>query len=399
LLWSAETVSQVGTMISRLALPLLAVTALGATPWEMGLLTAATTAAFLLVGLPAGALVDRVRRRPVMIAADLARFVLFGCVPLAWWWGVLGFPQLLVVALLGGVATVFFDVAYQSVLPSVVGREGLVEGNSKLESSRAAAEAGGPALAGGLVQVAGAATAVAVDAISFLVSALALSRMRGNEQKPPPSDRSLRAEIAEGLGYVLRHPLLRPITACTGTANLFNGAFLAVEVLYLVGVLALEPGLIGVLLAVGLVGGLVGAVTGGWWMRRFGHGRVVTWSLVVTGPPTLLMTIGSPVWFAVGMFVMSYGAVVYNVAQVSFRQSICPNRLLGRMNASIRFLVWGTLPLGGLLGGALGELIGVWPTLVVAVLGVMAAPLWVLTSPLRSLRDLPTTDLPADTPA
>jgi MFS family permease len=395
LLWSAETVSEVGTMVTRLALPLLAATVLGATPWEMGLLAAATTAAFLLVGLPAGALLDRVRRRPVMIAADLVRFVLFGWIPLAWWLGVLTFWQVLLVALLGGVATVFFDVGYQSILPSVVGRDGLVEGNSKLESTRAGAEAAGPALGGLLVQLAGAANAVLLDAVSYLVSAVALAGMRVRETVAERTGRSLRAEMAEGLRYVLRHPLLRPITACTGTANLFSGVSLAVEVLYLTRVLELSAAAIGVVMAVGMVGGVLGAVTGGWWIRRAGQARMVVWAMLVTGPPMLLVLVPGPVWFAIGIFAMSYGTVIYNVAQVSFRQSVCPDRLLGRMNASIRFLVWGTIPLGGLLGGALGGSIGIWPTLLVSVLGTIAAPLWLVASPLRRLRDLPA-DAPDD---
>jgi hypothetical protein len=276
----------------------------------------------------------------------------------------------------------------------VVGRAGLVEGNAKLESTRAGAEAAGPALGGGLVQLVGAANAVLLDAVSFLVSAAALSRMRSAEVVAEPSGRSLRSEIAEGLRYVLGHPLLRPITACTATANLFNGAFLAVEVLYLTRVLELSAGVIGVVLAVGMTGGILGALTGAWWIRRFGQGRVVLWSLLAAGPPSLLAVLGDPVWFAAGTFALAHGAVVYNVAQVSFRQAVCPGRLLGRMNASIRFLVWGTLPLGGLLGGALGELLGVRPTLVVALVGMMTAPLWLVASPLRALRDMPA-DVPA----
>ncbi|MCO1659507.1 MFS transporter [Pseudonocardia humida] len=391
-LWAGETVSHVGTMVGQLAVPLLAATALGATPWEMGLLTAASTAAFLLVGLHAGALLDRVRRRPVMIAADLVRFALFGSVPLAWWLGLLSFGQLLVVSLLAGVATVFFDVAYQSVLPSVVGREGLVEGNTKLESTRAAAAAAGPAMGGGLVQLVGAAGAVLLDAVSFLVSAAALARMRGREEVPERSGRSLRAEIGEGLRYVLGHRLLRAITACTGTANLFAATLMSVQVLYLAIELELPAAAVGLVLSAAGVAGAAGAVTAGWWIRRFGQGRVVVGALLVTGPFLLLVTTGSPVWFAVGLAAESYGAVLYNVAQVSFRQSICPDRLLGRMNASIRFLVWGTIPLGGLLGGALGELLGLRATLLVAAVGTMLAPLWLLLSPLRRLRDLPTAD-------
>ena len=394
LLWSGETVSQLGTMVSHLALPLLAATALGASPWEMGLLVAAERAAFLLVGLPAGALLDRVRRRPVMIAADLVRFLLFASIPVTWWFGALTFAQLVAVALLAGIATVFFDVGYQSVLPSVVGRAGLVEGNAKLESTRAASETAGPALGGGLVQLVGAANAVLLDALSYLVSAAFLVRMRTPE--PPPARdpaRSLRGDMAEGLRYVLGHPLLRPIALCTGTANLFSGVLHAVAVLFLARDLSQPAGVIGLVLGAGSAGGVLAALTAGQWIRRLGQGRTLVTAPLVTAPITLalpLTTAGAGLaWFAAGWFAVAYGGVVYNVAQVSFRQSVCPDRLLGRMNASIRFLVWGTIPIGGLLGGALGELFGLRATLLVTGVGFVLAPLWVLLSPLRRMRDLP----------
>jgi MFS family permease len=394
LLWAGETVSQVGTMVSHLALPLLAATSLGATAWEMGLLVAAERGAFLLVGLPAGVLLDRVRRRPVMITADLVRFALFASIPLAWALDVLTFAQLLVVALLAGVATVFFDVGYQSVLPAVVGRAGLVEGNVKLESTRAAAETAGPALGGGLVQLVGAAAAVLLDAVTYLVSAAFLLRMRTREAVPTRDpDRSLRADMAQGLRYVLGHPLLRPITLCTGTANLFSGVLAAVSVLFLAREVGQPPAVIGLVLAAGSAGGVLGALTAGRWIRGLGQGRTVVTALLVTGPVALALPLTTPgaglAWFALGMAAVAYGGVVYNVAQVSFRQSVCPDRLLGRMNASIRFLVWGTIPLGGLLGGALGELIGLRATLLVTAVGMALSPVWVLASPLRRLRDLP----------
>jgi MFS family permease len=394
LLWAGETVSQVGIMVSHLALPLLAATTLGATPWEMGLLVAAERGAFLLIGLPAGVLLDRVRRRPVMIGANIARFLLIGSIPPAWALGVLTFGQLLVVALLAGIATVFFDVAYQSVLPAVVGRAGLVEGNAKLESTRAGAEAAGPALAGGLVQVAGAAVAVLLDAVGYLVSAAFLAGMRTRETVAARDPgRSMRAEMAEGLRYVLGHPLLRPIVCCTGTANLFMGVLSAVSVLFLARELGQAPGVIGLVMAAGSAAGVVGAVTAGSWIRRLGQGRTLVVALLVTGPVALALPLTTPgaglTWFALGMASVMYGGVVYNVAQVSFRQSVCPDRLLGRMNASIRFLVWGTIPIGGLLGGALGELVGLRATLLVTAIGLLLCPGWVLASPLRHLRDLP----------
>ena len=395
LLWSGETVSHFGTAVSAIALPLVAVTTLAVTPFQMGLLTAAETAAFLLVGLPAGAWLDRLRRRPVMLAADVARGVLLASIPLAWWAGVLTFGQMLVVALLTGLATVFFDVAYQSYLPSLVGRDVLIEGNSKLESTRSLSHIAGPAIGGGLVQLLGATTAVLVDAVSYLVSAAALAGVRTAEPQPAPTEHQrLRSQIAEGLRFVLRHPLLRPITACTGTFNFFNGIQAAVIVLFLARELGLSPGTIGLLFTAGGIGGLLGAITSAWCARRFGQARIIWLSTLVTAPFGLLIPLAQPDWRIVLIFVadviIGYGVVVYNVAQVSFRQAICPDRLLGRMNASIRFLVWGTLPLGSLVGGVLGEWLGVRGALWVAMGGQVLGVLWVLLSPLRTMRDLPT---------
>jgi len=395
LLWGGETVSHFGTAVSAIALPLVAVTTLAVTPFQMGLLTSAETAAFLLVGLPAGAWLDRMRRRPVMLAADVVRAVLLASIPLAWWAGLLSFGQLLVVALLTGLATVFFDVAYQSYLPSLVGREVLIEGNSKLESTRSLANVTGPAIGGGLVQLLGATTAVLVDAVSYLVSAAALAGVRTAEPQPAPAAQgsNLRTQIAEGLQYVLRHPLLRPITGCTGTFNFFSGIQTAVIVLFLARELGLSPGTIGLLFTAGGIGGLLGAVTSAWCARRFGQARVIWLSTLVTTPFGLLIPLAQADWrialIYIGEVGIGYGVVVYNVAQVSFRQAICPDRLLGRMNASIRFLVWGTLPLGGLVGGVLGEWLGVRGALWVAMGGQLVAVLWVLASPLRTIRDLP----------
>jgi MFS family permease len=394
LLWGGETISHFGTAVSNIALPLIAVTTLAVTPFEMGVLTAAETLAFLLVGLPAGAWLDRMRRRPVMLAADLVRAALLASIPLAWWAGVLTLGQLLVVALLGGVATVFFDVAYQSYLPSLVGRELLMEGNSKLESTRSLAQVTGPAIGGGLVQLLSATTAVLVDAFSYLVSAAALASVRTPEPDPAPAEHpKLRSQIAEGLGFVLKHRLLRAITGCTGTFNFFNGIQNAVIILFVARTLGLSPGVIGVLFAAGGIGGLLGAMTSAWWSRRVGQARIIWLSVVVTAPFGLLLPIAQPDWrlalIFVGEVMIGYGVVLYNVAQVSFRQAICPDRLLGRMNASIRFLVWGTLPLGGLIGGVLGEWLGIRGALWVGMLGQCLAVLWVLLSPLRGMRDLP----------
>ena len=389
LLWAGDTISQFGSTIGRTVLPLLAVGALAATPFEMGVLSAAGTAAFLLIGLPAGVWVDRMSRRPVMLVADFARAALLLSIPVAWWLGVLTLTHLVVVALLVGAATVMFDIAYQSYLPALVGRERLVEGNSKLEASRAVAEVSGPALAGGVAQAVGAAVGVLATGVGYLASAFFLVRIRTEEVRPEaPEKPGLRHEIAEGLRFVFGHPSLRAIVGCTATANFFGGISMAVLVLFLVREIGLSEVLVGVVLTAGGVGGVLGALTMGRWTARFGQTTVIWLSVLVTTPFGLLIPLGAADWRIVfpivGDAVVAYGVIVYNVAQVSYRQSICPDHLLGRMNASIRFVVWGALPLGGLVGGALGGGIGVTPTLWVAMAGQCLAALWVVLSPLRN---------------
>ncbi|QFZ17486.1 MFS transporter [Saccharothrix syringae] len=389
LLWVGDTVSQFGATIGRTVLPLLAAGALAATPFEMGVLSAAGSAAFLLIGLPAGVWVDRLSRRPVMLVADFTRAALLLSVPVAWWLGALTLAQLVVVALLVGAATVMFDVAYQSYLPALVGRDQLVEGNSKLETSRAVAEVSGPAAAGGVAQALGAANGVLATGVGYLVSALFLLRIRTPEPRPePPARPGLVHEIGEGLRFVFGHPSLRAIVGCTGTANFFGGIGAAVTVLFLVRELGLSEGVVGLLFSTAGVGGVLGALTTGWWNRRFGQTRTIWLSALVTFPFGLLVPFGAADWRLVlvvlGEIGVAYGVIVYNVSQVSYRQSICPDHLLGRMNASIRFVVWGALPLGGLVGGALGEGIGIRSTLWVAMAGQAAALLWVVLSPLRT---------------
>lgn len=394
LLWGGETVSELGSQVSELALPLVAVLTLRASTFQVGLLTAAGTAAFLLMGLPAGAWVDRVRRRPVMIAADLGRAVALGSVPVAAALGVLRLPQLYAVTLLAGTLTVFFDVAYQSYLPALVGRQRLVEGNAKLAGSQEAARVAGPSLSGGLVQAVGGPVAIVADAVSFLASAGALARINLVEAAPERQEsRRLHREIGEGLRFVLGHPILRAIAGTTATSNFFSAVFAAVAVVFLVRGLHQAPGVIGLLFAAGSVGGVTGAVLASGLARRLGGSRSILAGAAVSGLGLLLVPLTRPgpglVLFAVGVFVVSFGGVVYNVNQVSFRQGLCPAHLLGRMNATMRFLVWGTLPLGGVAGGALGATIGLRPTLWVAAGGSILACAWVLASPLSTMRDLP----------
>lgn len=393
-LFVADTISQVGTQVTHIALPLVAILALDATPLEVGVLAACETAAFLLVGLPAGAWVDRMRRHSVLIFGDVARAVLLGSVPLAWWAGTLTMPQLYTVGLLLGVFTVFFDVAYQSYLPHLVGRENLVEGNAKLEAVRGVSHVAGPTAGGLLVQWLTAPVAIVVDAVSFLVSAVFVGLIRKREPKPVPApDRHLGREIGEGLRFVLGNRLLRSIAMCTGTSNLFTSIAWTMVLVLLAGDLGVSPGTIGLIMSVGAIGGLVGAVTAMRIAERLGQGPTIVYVIAVASPFGLLMAIVQPGWMlwlaALGFGAVTFGSTVYNIAQVSFRQGLTPERLLGRMNATMRFLVWGTMPLGGLIGGVLGTQVGVRETVMIGMVGSCLAFLPVFFSPLRRMRELP----------
>jgi Major Facilitator Superfamily len=334
-------------------------------------------------------------RRRVLIWADVGRTITLGSIPVAYAFNALTIAQLYAVALVTGVLTVFFDVAYQSYLPSLIGRANLVEGNAKLQGSASVAGVAGPSAAGGLIELLRAANAMAVDAGTFVISFLTVWAIRATEPPPAPKSerRALRHEIAEGISFVVRHPILRAIAGTTGTANFFNGVQTAVEIVFLVRVVHQPPGIIGVLFAFGSAGGLLGAFMASKVAQWVGGARATIWAIGIGGLAGLLLplTTRGPglILFAVGMFVGSWGALVYNVNQVSFRQRLCPERLLGRMNASMRFLVWGTLPLGGILGGVLGTTIGVRNGLWVAGAGGTLAIGWLLFSPIRHLRDFP----------
>ncbi|MCZ4102331.1 MULTISPECIES: MFS transporter [Streptomyces] len=394
LLLAGAAAGQVGAQVTLVALPLVAVLELKAPAFQVGLLTAAETAAFLLIGLPAGALVDRMRKRSLMIRADMVRALAMASVPLAAVADVLTMVQLYIVALVTGAATVFFDVADQSYLPELLPREQLMAANGALETVRSSAQVTGPGLGGGLVQLVGAHLAIGADAIGYVVSALFLSRIDKPESKPEPvPGASLRKEIGEGLRFVLGHRLLRVIATSTGLSNFFTAMLMATQTIFLVRVIGLQPAAIGLMLSASAAGGLAGALCAGRLAARLGQARIIWLSALVTGPFALLWPLSgrgaAAVLFAVGSGAVSFGAVVYNVAQVSFRQTLCPPRLLGRMNATLRFLVWGTLPLGALVGGAVADGFGARAALWVCAVGFLVVPLRLLLSPLRRMRDLP----------
>ncbi len=396
-LWAGETVSVFGSQITLLALPLTAVLVLGASPIQMGILGAVEMAPFLFISLFAGVWVDRWRLRPVMIIADIGRTVFLGSIPTAYALGWLSIEYLYIVALLTGILTVFFDVAYQSYLPVLVDREQLVEGNGKLEISRSVAQITGPGLAGTLVQVASGPVALVLDAMSFALSAFFLGLIKHTEPAKAVTlvKRNIWREIGEGLGVVFGNRYLRSIAACTGTGNFFGNIGAAVFTLYIIRELHLDAFLLGLIFGIGSIGALIGAFMAGWMTRRFGLGWTIIGTSAVFGFGALAAPLASgpvPVVMLIltsGYFVSSWSNPIYNINQVSLRQAITPHRLLGRMNASMRFLIWGTIPVGSLLGGFLGEVIGLRATLLVAALGTFLSFLPVFFSPVRDLKTQP----------
>jgi MFS family permease len=390
MLWLGRTVSELGSGIGGTALPLAAVLVLKATPLQMGLLAAIGAAPVLVVGLPAGAWVDRLRRRPILIAADVGRAVLLISIPLAALLHVLRIEQLYVVAALVGVLAVFFDVADQSFLPSVVPRESLIAANSTLGASASVAEIGGPALAGVLVQWLSAPVAILFDAVSFLFSALCVGLIRAQEPLPERIEQrqSLWRDVAEGLRMVLRHPVLRALAGSAGTFTFFGSFLGALYVLYAIRTLGVPPGAVGLLVAAGGVSAFAGALVAGPVVRRFGPRVTLGGSLLAYGFLSLLIPLATgPVLVAVSFLLAAQllGDVaieIYLVNEVSLRQDLIPQRLLGRANASMQVLSKGAGPLGALLAGALGQSLGLRWTLLIGVLGIMLSSLWIFRAPL-----------------
>ena len=396
-LWSAETISQVGSQVTGLALPLVAIITLDVSAFEVALLGVIEFAPFILVSLPAGVWVDRLPRRPILIVGDLGRAALLATIPIAYAADALTIWQLYVVGFLFGVLTVFFDVAYQSYLPALVERDQLVDGNSKLEISRSGAQLAGPALAGVLIQALKAPLAILVDALSFLVSGLFVLAIRKQEDVPErEAGRSplhgMRGELSEGVRYVLGHRYLRWIAASTATFNFFGSLMGAIFLVYAVRQLELSAGTIGLVFAIGNVGYLVGAITANRVAGKIGVGPAIVAGAAM-GAASLLIPLApesSPIPFLIAAgTILGFGVVVYNVTQLSFRQAITPERLQGRMNSVMRFIVWGVMPLGTLLGGAIATAVDLRTAIWVGAVGQSLAFLPVLLSPVRTLREMP----------
>ncbi|MCO8275981.1 MFS transporter [Actinoplanes sp. TRM 88003] len=402
--FGATVAGQLADRFVFLALPLVAIVWLDADEFAVGVLTAMTTAGSLLIGLPAGAWLDRRRKRPVMIAADLIRAALLLLVPLAWWAGGLSIWLLYAVALGHGLLTVLFDVGYASYLPVLVGREHLVEGNAKIAAARSAVSISGPGLAGPLVGVLGAPLTVVASSAGMLLSASGLVRIRRPEPQPTAeTSHHLLREVGEGLRFVLGHPLLRPMLLTEGLFSLFLVTYQTMLLVFLARAADLGATGIGVVLSLMACGGLVGALiarrVAGW----IGPGPAVWLPPLVTAPAAALMPAVAidERWLVpgvAGLMLMSLGGVVRLVAQAGLQQSVTPDGLLGRMNATVRFVQWGTMPLAGLLGGALGTTWGAPAVLVLGACGMTVASLPALFSPLRVTRTMPAATSPSTDP-
>lgn len=402
-LWTAATVSGLGDEISGLAIPFLAIVILGATPFQIGLLGTLQFLPFILFTLPAGVWIDRMRRRPILIAGDVGRAVLLASIPIAYVAGVLTIYQVYAVAFLVGTFTVFFDVAYQSYLPALVDRSDLVEGNSKLQTSASGVQIAGPGLAGLIIGAVSAPVAIVIDSLSFIGSALFVFLIR--RQEPPVKRETaddgtrppgMRTEIAEGLRYVVRNRYLAPIAACTAISNLFGNIGQAVLLLYVVREIGLTAQVVGIAFSVANLGVLAGALLGGRIAKRIGIGRTIVGSAVLFGPAPVIIAAAPQdnfLPFAIAaLFLMGFSAVVYNINQVSLRQAITPERMQGRMNATMRFIVWGAIPVGTMLGGGLGTWFGLREALWVGAIGSLVAFLPPLLSPVWKLEKIPESD-------
>jgi len=396
-LWTGQTISELGSHITYYGLPLLAVLTLNASGSTLGLLTVAGSIPAIVFGLVAGVWVDRLRRKPVMIAADLGRALALGTIPLAAVLGVLNEWQLFVVTALAASLGVFFNAAYRAYLPSLVERDALVESNSRLAFSGSLVEIVGPGMAGGLVQAITAPMAMLFDAISFVISAVSILWMHAVEAPSPPPEARQPAltEAREGLRFVFRQPILRALALQTVTDNFFGSFFAVLYTLYCIRVLHLSPVAIGLTIGMGGAGSVVGSLLAKRAADRFGLGRTLSGVLLIGsafGPLIILAAFARP-WAFWLMMLAQAGDItrmIYDIHSTSLRQAIPPARLLGRVNASMDLLGVCLIPVGALLGGWLGDQIGATATLTIAILGSLFAKLWVILSPIRRLTQLPT---------
>ncbi len=390
-----QTISEFGSVVTRTAVPLVGLLVLGAGPREMAALVVAASTAVLLVGLFAGAWVDRLPRRPVLIWTDLIRAALLFWIPVAYAFGLLRIEQLYVVAFVEAALGTLFDSAYLAYLPSLVGRDRLVEGNSKLAISSSIGEIGAPGLAGALVQIVSAPFAILIDAVSFVVSAISLILIRAREASHSPHLRvAMAREIVEGLSVVRRHALVFPMAASSVTSHFFGSFYAALYSLYLLNDLGLTPFLLGVVISAGGVGSLAGSVLAGRAIRRIGIGRAIVVMFIASSAIGILTPLATgPLFIATLMVFLPQLigdglATIEGIARVTLRQAVVPDRLLGRVNATMDVLSHGVAPLGAIVAAVIAESLGVRTAIAIAWLGGACGVVFLLFSPLPRLTTL-----------
>ena len=393
-LWVGQTISEIGSRISREGIPLTAVLVLHAAPAQMGWLAAAGGLAALVAGPLAGPLVDRRRRKPLMIAADLGRALVLASIPWAYFHGSLDMAHLLAAAALAGMLTVLFDVAYPTYVPTLVEPGQLLEANSKLALTMSAAEVTGPALTGLLVRLISAPAAILLDAASFAVSALSIAWISRPEPPPPPPAvvQSWWSEASEGFRFVFSHPLLRPLAFRTATVSLAGSFFATLYVYYAIEVLKMSTVALGIVITLGGIGNLVGALLARRAGTRYPVGQVLIAAAIWQGLMSLFIPLASgPGWFSVACLGASqlFGDVafpLFNINELTLRQKAAPPHMLGRVNACLQLLYKGLFPFGAIAGGALAATIGARQTLLFSSVGILASSLWLIFSPVRKLR-------------
>jgi predicted MFS family arabinose efflux permease len=394
-LWIGQAISQIGSNITSVGLPLTAVLVLKASPLQMGFLSGVGAAAVLIFGLFAGAWVDRLRRRPILIAADLGRAVVLGIIPLAAMLHRLTIGDLYLVALGSSILTVLFDVSYQAYLPSLIARANILTGNSRLALTESIAQIAGPGIAGILVQLITAPMAMLFDAASFACSAISVWLIRKPEPLPTRTlEPHIGREISEGLGASWRDPLLRALAGRKATSAFFLGFGSSLYFLFTMRELGLTAALLGIIIAIGGTSGLFGAFLAEWLVGRFGFGRTFIGSAAVIGMAMLLIPLahGSVATCSAFLIASQLGDLawpVYTISERSLRQAITPNHLLGRVNSSMHLLFHGVLPLGSLAGGAIAQAVGIRQALLIGAIGVLLSTMWLVFSPVRRLRKLP----------
>jgi hypothetical protein len=404
LLWIGETISGAGTAMAAAGVPLLAVTVLHASTFAVAALTAAAYLPWLVIGLPAGAWVDRLPVRPLMITCDVISTLLYASLPAAAWTGLLTTSLVAAVALLAGAANVLFATAYQVLLPSLVTAAELVEGNAKLQGSASVAAIGGRSAAGLAAEAVGAATALLFNAASFLVSAACLLRIQANvvPQRAPARTTTVWPEISQAARFIARDPYLRPLSIYGATANLAYTGSTALLVVFLVRVAGFGPAAVGLLLATAGVGGVLGAMVARRLTGWLGTARALLLSALAAGLSSLLIPLTGTgpraAWYVAGAAVASGGIAVGNIIAGSFRQAYCPPPMLGRITASMRLLVFGTIPLGALLAGGLATALGTRNALWIILAVYALSGTLLLTPAILSQRNLPASPPPASRP-